>query len=206
MNQQKKETVGCARCGKMFSVLLYPAIDIRQMPWAKSRLLNCTFFRHRCPSCGTANEFCYPTLYHDRKAKLMVKLHVMEIPEYERIPFPLPPPCRGGVRQYCFREVVGPGELAEKIRIFDAGLNDFKIEAVKLCMQIQHHYFDLKFLAACGNTLIFYNSALKPPRVELVTMDIRSMNRSTDIFDDDFLYIQSYLHVDKKLIQQILLH
>lgn len=204
MNQTNLRKIGCRICGKESSFWYYPFIDIQKMPWARQKIVSGSFFHRECPFCGTINEFIYPTLYHDRRKKILLRVSDKKLPVYQQLPFPVPPPPPPAGRQYCFRDVAGSRELAEKIRIFDAGLNDFKIEAIKLFLQMQYHCFNLNFLCARDSRLSFC-SLLPTSHAEIITVEEQELRKVTDCFGDDFLYIRSYIRVNLDLIQQILL-
>ena len=115
----RQEKVVCAFCGAIHEVKAYSHIDVSTSPELKARVLDGTLFTWECPSCGKVNLARYPLLYHDPDASLMIilsdaRLNAEELPE-----------------GYTARQVCSVGDLIEKVRIFDAGLDDIVIEMCK---------------------------------------------------------------------------
>ena len=83
----------------------------------KDKVLNDHFFAEVCPVCHELIHFIYPCTYIDKKAKLILCLK-NNTQFHEEI-------CHK-------RYVKNIDEFKEKIRIFDALLNDFAVEMCKL--------------------------------------------------------------------------
>lgn len=129
----------CCKCGGRHDVDVYSSIDISTDPDLKGRVLNGELFVWNCPVCGAANLARYPLLYHDPAQNLMLVLTEAMV-NADGLP-----------ESYCGRIVRSPGELIEKIKIFDAGLDDVVIELCKwvTCKEIGRHV-ELKFFRMEG--------------------------------------------------------
>ncbi len=136
----------CSACGTEFPVTLYNSINVGIDPEAKPKVLDGSFFQYRCPRCGNADIICYPILYHDPEQEIMIQVLWNEsefgIPmdkEMKRLISVM------GHENYRHREVFGYQELLEKIRIFDAGLNDFAIALLKTIQRFKQPELGLFF-------------------------------------------------------------
>lgn len=115
----RQERVVCAKCGRIHDITAYPSINAAQEPELKAKALTGELFAWQCPHCGTMNLARYPVLYQDPSENLIIvlsetPLNVESCPEG----------CIG-------RQVGTVGEFIEKIKIFDAGLDDIVIEMCK---------------------------------------------------------------------------
>lgn len=81
--------------------------------------------RLSCPGCGLELDAPHECMYRSFEKGLMIRL-IIKADE--------PPPQIPGVDEYTLRTVTSLRDLIEKIRIFDAGLNDAVIEMSKLTM------------------------------------------------------------------------
>lgn len=132
MSTQMTEEISCPQCGAAVKTELWPGVDASQNPELRTRVLDETMFDWNCPECGYAARFLYPFLYHDPKRGFMVYLSPngggcgcesadadSEFPQL------------AGLTK---RLVATPEALKEKILIFEAGLNDYAVELVKLAL------------------------------------------------------------------------
>ena len=115
----------CRHCDKSFEVGIYSAIDVSSDPDLKEKVRDGSVFVFECPYCGTKGLYNGYMLYIDHQAKQFFSL----IPE--GFPGGSPEDPDGRYADYTTRLVRTPGELVEKICIFDAGLDDTAIEMVK---------------------------------------------------------------------------
>jgi len=129
----------CCNCGGRHDVDVYSSIDVAAEPELKEQVLNGALFVWHCPDCGTANLARYPMLYHDPGQNLMLVMTDAMV-NADGLP-----------EGYCGRIVRSPGELIEKIKIFDAGLDDVVVELCKWvsCKEIGHTV-ELKFFRMEG--------------------------------------------------------
>jgi hypothetical protein len=107
----------------------YSIINTKENPELKQQLLEGKLFIWNCSRCGTDNLVKYPLLYHDPEQKLLLWLSD-GIPEVEAKMMETIAE-EEGLQDYTARIVDTPGEMMEKIKIYDAGLEDIPMEICK---------------------------------------------------------------------------
>lgn len=127
--------VQCSRCGATHSITVRDSINVREDPALKAQVLDGSVFVWECPHCGARNLVRSQTLYHDPDEKLMVWLTSgsEELEERVRAAY-------GGVEElkgYTARFVDDAGSLIEKVKIFDAGLDDVVMEMTKYVTRME---------------------------------------------------------------------
>lgn len=135
-----KASARCAGCGECCELEVPQSIDAQQSPELKSKILDGSLFTWQCPECGKVNLLQYPLLYHDPSEHLIVILSQQ------------PLSAEGLAEGYTGRITSTPGEFIEKIKIFDAGLDDVVVEMVKFvtCSEMKQA-LDLRFLKMDGS-------------------------------------------------------
>ena len=137
----------CLKCGCPFTMEAVPSADVCADPSLKEKVLSGEMFKWTCPSCGTVNLVKYPFMYHDPSQKLLLVLSDAAI-SAESVP-----------EGYVARRVTSVGDLVEKIKIADAGLDDVVVEMCKYItrQEMQRDGLELKFLKTEGadNEMIF---------------------------------------------------
>jgi len=116
----------CANCGYKSSRETVPLINVSANPSLKEKVADGSLFVWECPCCGRRNLLKYQTIYHDPSRRLMIWL----LPEGESAPESV----KDAVKQldsYTLRLVREPGELMEKVKIAEAGLDDIAMEMCK---------------------------------------------------------------------------
>ena len=119
----------CSACSSDFEAEVYSLVNVGDDPDLKASVMDGTLFVRRCPHCGAANLVRHPVLYHDPSELLMIWL-TDGAPASERTAreiFISTP----GLEQYTGRLVDSVGDLVEKVKIFDAGLDDAAMEVCK---------------------------------------------------------------------------
>ena len=109
----------CSRCGQVHRMEFDGSVDALASPEAKEKVKNGEYFVWRCPDCGCVNLIHRPFLYHDPQERLMILMT------------DAPVKAEGLPEGYTGRIVRSPGELIEKMKIFDAGLDDVAVEMCK---------------------------------------------------------------------------
>ncbi|MCQ2182021.1 MAG: CpXC domain-containing protein [Bacteroidales bacterium] len=133
------EKVVCGKCGKIHEIEAYPSINAVEDPELKIKAMSGEIFAWECPECGTTNLASYPLLYHDPSENLLLILSAAPL-NAESCP-----------ENYIGRQVGTVGEFIEKIKIFDAGLDDITIEMCKfITVQELGRKVDLKFYKLDG--------------------------------------------------------
>jgi len=136
---KRSEKAICTGCGHIHELESYPSINAAEEPELKARAINGELFTWSCPVCGCTNLASYPLLYHDPDEKLLLVLSAAPLNAES---------CPEG---YVGRQVGTVGELIEKIKIFDAGLDDIVIEMCKyVTLQELGKQVELKFLKLDG--------------------------------------------------------
>ena len=109
----------CSRCGAQFSAEVPQSVNAAVASDLKEQVRSGALFTRACPVCGTVNLLKFPFLYYDTEAQLMIVLSET------------PLSADGLPEGYTGRLVGSVGELIEKVKIFDAGLDDIVIEMCK---------------------------------------------------------------------------
>ena len=201
--REHRRKICCRCCKRLFSISVYSCIDVQKLSRAKADVAAGKFFRQNCPHCGRRNDFLYPTIYLDRRERIIIRLRTRNFPESGTFPVSLPAVQKRLISWHC-RDVVGLSEFLEKIRIFDAGLNDFQLEAVKLFLCRMHRCPDLEFLALSGTKLIFNVPGSTESGCELVVVEEMTWRPVMDKLGDSFLNVAGFVRVNRALIQKIL--
>lgn len=139
MPNTSKATLTCSRCGAKFTVDTYSSINVAADPELKEKVKSGELFMHECPQCGNANLARHTTLYHDPEQKILICLTDQ-------------PLSSDGLEGYTCRLVSDVGSLIEKVKIFDAGLDDLAVEMCKYVtkMEMEKSDIELKFLKMDG--------------------------------------------------------
>ena len=109
----------CSRCGAQFSAEVPQSVNGAVSSDLKDQVRSGALFTRACPVCGTVNLLKFPFLYYDTAAQLMIVLSET------------PLAAEGLPEGYTGRLVHTAGELIEKIKIFDTGLDDIVVEMCK---------------------------------------------------------------------------
>ena len=129
----------CNRCGTEYDVQLPSSVNVGVNPELKEKVLSAEMFLHPCPSCGEINLVRGNMVYVDPVQKIILCLTDSSISSSE------------GVPEHTCRLVGSIGELIEKIKIFDASLDDVAIEMCKfVTLQELGRDVDLKFYRMDG--------------------------------------------------------
>ncbi len=118
----------CNRCGKAFPVDAVQVVNTAQTPELKGSLLDGSLFVRECPHCGARMLAKFPLLYHDPSEKVMVWLSDGSADTETRMQAAVSGDDFAG---YTGRIVDTPGQMIEKVKIFDAGLDDLALEMAK---------------------------------------------------------------------------
>ncbi|MCQ2181692.1 MAG: CpXC domain-containing protein [Bacteroidales bacterium] len=129
----------CANCGKEQEVKLWGSVNTADNPELRDEVRSGRLFVWECPHCGTVNLISDPFLYTDTENSFILVLSADKLN------------ASGEVPGFTSRQVASVGELIEKIRIFEAGLDDIAIELCKYvtCREMGRDA-DLKFVGTRG--------------------------------------------------------
>lgn len=118
MVESSEMTIICTGCSEQFRVRTYPKINVSDSPELKDLVVSGEMFTSVCPHCGKKQLLKYDLLYHDPEEKLLICLTDSVFHS-------------DGMEGYTCRLVSDVGSLMEKIKIFDAGLDDLVMELCK---------------------------------------------------------------------------
>lgn len=137
--EKKWVHVTCPVCGKTAEFHAWQILRTRLHADAKREVLSGDAFRFRCPDCGCVRIVHHPMFYIDEASLTMIALadeaHHLDLNDllagYKRpgVPNPFFPGVPG--RMIRMRTVTSVRALQEKIRLFDAGLDDRQVELLK---------------------------------------------------------------------------
>lgn len=147
MSKYHKKSVVCSYCKKEYPVQIWESVNAQLNPEMKKKLLDGRLYETVCPHCGGTIHCVYDFFYHDMDLKYMIAIQRENAESMDFFPFP---------DEYKLRLVRDIDELAEKVRIFDQGLNDIAIETTKMIVkEISHIKSKLLFLAEDNAQLQF---------------------------------------------------
>ena len=139
MSKISEETIKCPKCGKESKFVMWSSINTVLNPEIKKKVLTGEIFKFKCNKCGCEARINYSSLYHQMEDRIMI-YYMPEI--FEDLM----------AEKYLYRIVTSPGELREKIIIFDNGLDDRVIEIAKIFyigqakeqgIKVKHIFFDV---------------------------------------------------------------
>lgn len=127
--------VTCTRCGAPHIITVHDSINVGEQPDLKAQVLDGSLFVWECPHCGAHNLVRTNLLYHDPAERLMVWMTggSVELEDKVRAAY-------GGVaelKDYTLRFVDDTGSLIEKVKVFDAGLDDIVMEMTKYVTRLE---------------------------------------------------------------------
>lgn len=135
MTRFSEDNLACPGCGHEQPFTHYDSVNVSLDSELKEKLLSGELTTFRCSKCGTSAEVVAPMLYHDMNQQLMIWL----LPGDDPVP---EDPLQSGpmsvfTDSLTRRRVRTFNGLAEKIRLFDDGLDDKVIELSKLLICLQ---------------------------------------------------------------------
>ncbi len=127
MPTYRESRLTCEKCGHTFDIAIWAAIDAYQSE-QRAELLSGSIFLHACPACAHRNRLEYTLVYTDTERKKKILLDAQE-GRAELFELGMVEESRSG---YDLRLVSTVEACAEKIRVFEAGLNDKALELWKV--------------------------------------------------------------------------
>lgn len=144
MSKFDPQTFACPRCGREFLAGTAESINFTRMPRARERLLDGSFHRFPCEHCGTVitidRVFTCVDLRREQFLHVFPLDHEKDWPKWEEIAGETfwnafgsgPPMVQALGPRYRVRAVFGLDAAADKLRLWDAGLDDAIVELQKL--------------------------------------------------------------------------
>ena len=133
----------CSRCAHEYEAPVYRHIDALADPSLKEKVKSGSLFVRECPECGLRELVTSPVVYRDGHLLLCLSDRKVSVE---------------GLEDVHGRLVADVGSFIEKVKIFDAGLDDVPMEFCKfVTRQEMGKDADLKFLRTDGadNDIIF---------------------------------------------------
>ena len=126
--------IHCIDCGLPFEAEVYNSVNAREHPELKEKVLDGSLFMETCPHCGRVNLLGQAFLYNDPDQRILLWL----LPEENgtrdieaSIRARLSDSDQSILAGYTTRIVRTAGDLMEKVKIFDSGLDDIVMELCK---------------------------------------------------------------------------
>ena len=126
MSISRNYAVRCPECGCIIPFELYDSITSSLDPGLRQQILDGQFETVVCPDCRAVSYIQYDILYHDPARRFMVCVGTDYSDVFQQSDCP---------KDFKLRYVDDYKQLAEKIRIFEAGLNDKIMEITKEAMR-----------------------------------------------------------------------
>lgn len=188
--------VKCSACGQMAQIQTHPAINVRENPELKEKLLGGELFVWECPHCGKRSLVQYPVTYVDPEARLVLSV------SREPIPF-----SAESLGDFICRRVPDAGSLIEKVKIFEAGLDDVVVEMVKHITSMESGKdLALKFLRLDGTDgeLIFAYPENGEMMLLSVGINVYEDCRGIVSRNPDAFSLKGFACVDKDWIESLM--
>jgi len=129
----EEQPITCPGCNATSMARIHRSVNVQTEPTLKEQLLTGRLFAFACPSCGRTSRVVHPELvYHDPRRGLLVQMDALgkfDAASLRSLESSLPP---------LTRVVRDSNALLEKVKVFDAGLDDRVIEVLKLVLASQN--------------------------------------------------------------------
>jgi len=165
MSQLEERAQACVHCGHTFSIQVAKSLNAVRSPVARSAALDGTLHHFGCPQCDTVHrvETTFGYMDVDRKHWVAVfpPTHLADWSTLEQtahtsfwtVTDRAPMMWNFQATELTVRCVFGLDDLREKLRIWDAGLDDVLVELWKL--ELGGRDRRLRFVEATGDDAIF---------------------------------------------------
>ena len=143
MSTQVPVLMRCSRCGHEYTIQVWRHIDAVGDSQLKERVKSGSIFVRECPECGNRELVLSPVIYRDEHLLLCLSDRPLQVE---------------GLDGVAGRQVSDVGSFIEKVKIFDAGLDDVTMELCKyVTRQELNKDVELKFLKTDGadNDIVF---------------------------------------------------
>lgn len=144
MSEKITGRLRCSKCGEGFTTEAWSSINVATDPELKAKVISGEVFLAECPHCGAKTMMQHQLLYIDPGEKVIVWLTdgKEETISKARCLF------ETELSDYTCRLVDDAGSLMEKVKIFDAGLDDAIMDMCKYVtrQEMGRDDLELKFL------------------------------------------------------------
>jgi hypothetical protein len=139
MSRLVRTSVTCPRCEATAEFEHHASVDVTRDPQLRAAVLDRTLSVFTCRACGHEASVSHDLLYLDAARGFMVQYDPSGSFDASQVGELVAPPGRAGrARQLVTRVVSEMNDLVEKVRIFEAGLDDRVVEVIKLMLGSQH--------------------------------------------------------------------
>lgn len=138
MSRFHEEEITCPQCGKPSPFTVWDSINPQMNGEMKADVQSMEAFTFHCPHCGYTHLISYNFLYHNMDKAIMLYHAADETGEQTaQQAFKQAMAVLQNAAHYVCRIVHSFDELLEKIRIAEAGLDDRRVELLKLLAERQ---------------------------------------------------------------------
>lgn len=132
----------CPHCAKQNEVKLWDVVSRETNPRVANRIINGTFFDHKCKYCGATYIVNYPVFYEDSFSDSIICYETSVIGESKALEAikQRRQHMKDISKDYKIRIVTSPNAFREKARLFSCGLDDRIVEVMKILM-LEHNQF-----------------------------------------------------------------
>lgn len=136
MSDSYIDKIVCPECGKEGEFTYWSNINTYNEPVMKSMVRTGAAFMYTCPECGNTSIVDFPFIYHQMEDHMMIYYtqgkDTKEAEDYFAHQDEKFEELKVGGEMYLNRVVTTLDSFLEKLKIFDAGLDDRVIEMIKL--------------------------------------------------------------------------
>lgn len=133
MSRIHMENIACISCGKESPYRFWDMIDPMMNQETKDKVLSGEIFTFTCPHCGAKRRVTYDTIYQEMAKGRTFHLVTSEDTYMQAVNLYADRDSHSSpvLAHEIVRIVLSQNQLAEKIRIFDEGLDDRIVEIIK---------------------------------------------------------------------------
>lgn len=133
MSRIHMENIACISCGKESPYRFWDMIDPMMNQETKDKVLSGEIFTFTCPHCGAKRRVTYDTIYQEMAKGRTFHLVTSEDTYMQAVNIYADRDSHSSpvLAHEIVRIVLSQNQLAEKIRIFDEGLDDRIVEIIK---------------------------------------------------------------------------
>jgi hypothetical protein len=163
-------------CEKVFEAELPTVVDLAARPGAADEVLRGEFMAVSCPACGKRLTPEFPCRFRGVAAGDLGTLELALVPEADRVAWLAGRAARDTAG--ADRVVIGVSELAEKLLVFRAGLDDRVVEMMKFLLASRPGTVatgagevTVTFQRVEGDRLVFHLAGLRPGEVAVARLE-----------------------------------
>lgn len=194
MSKFHMEEIECPKCHSHFDFKVWDSVNVDLNREEKGKILDGTFYDMDCPFCHTRIHGIYGFLYYDMTHEYLVSVY-HDFTEAIAV-------C-GVPRDYKLRKVQDICQLAEKIKIFDIGLNDIVIEMVKrMVRDIRKMNCEILF-AGMEDRKIVFQTVERHSRMFVIKDSVYELALQS-CMPGDLTETYTFMEVDEKYVDTLL--